>query len=174
MRRISRRTYLSVVGSGVSVTAASSTAAAADSESGSTDLSYGVGGYGAGGYGHPTTDDADNGDDEEPDTDPDPSPPRIGYVLLRDTSPPNPHVDLTVEWLVSHEQGTLRDVQIIVQTIDRTVVDDSVLVIDGTEATGSDSFRIKHGAGETYAVTLRVTDTSGAMVSQDAQIATHR
>lgn len=54
------------------------------------------------------------------------------------------------------------------------MIDGATITVDGGSASGSELFTIKHGAGETYAVTLRVTDDAGNTASDTATITTSR
>lgn len=98
--------------------------------------------------------------------------PTIERLRLADTSRPNPHVDLEVEWSVSHPDDALEGVRIVVRNDTDRLVDDTTVDVDGPSASGVEAFRIKHGAGETYVVTLTVGDQAGNVTEEDATIST--
>lgn len=162
--RILRRSYLKLLG--VSTVPLAVGGARASEGSG-----YGEGGYGEGGYGGIEDDDGtDDGDDdgEEPEI----GEPVIEYLHVADTSQPNPHVDLEVEWSVSHDDDALEEVRIVARTDNDRLVDSVTLAVDGSSASGSETFRIRHGSGETYVVSLTVRDQVGNMTGEDATIST--
>lgn len=98
--------------------------------------------------------------------------PVIESLHLRDTSSPNPHVDLEVDWSVSHDASALSEVELIVRNDNNRLVDGSTIAVDGAQASGSETFKIKHGSGEGYVVTLLVSDQAGNTERKDATIQT--
>lgn len=117
-----------------------------------------------------STEDTDTGKLLEFTTDePELAEPVIDRFKARDTSPPNPHVELDVDWAVSHDDGALEVVRIIVRDDAGSVIDRAETAVSGFHASGSETFEIKHGAGETYYVTLIVTDQAD-QATEDEQI----
>lgn len=98
--------------------------------------------------------------------------PVIESLTLSDTNSPSPHVDLQVEWSVSHDADVLSEVQLIVRNDNDRLVDGSTIAVDGAQASGSETFTIKHGSGEGYVVTLLVSDQAGNTEREDATIQT--
>lgn len=98
--------------------------------------------------------------------------PVIESLYVEDTSGPNPHVDLEVEWNISHNDDALEEVRIIVRNDNDRLVDGATIDVAGSSASGSEAFRIKHGSGETYVVTLTVIDRAENIVRENATINT--
>lgn len=145
-----RRTFVKLTGAAAgSLLASAASGSAAAAESG-----YGAGGYGEGGFG--------GSDDEQQDggTTTDVAP-VVDLLRVTESSPPNPHAELSVEWAVSDDGGNLEAVDIEVYDGNR-VVDSETVSTSGDAANGSTAFKIKKGAGSTYAVTLKVVDEAGA------------
>ena len=87
-----------------------------------------------------------------------------------DTSPPNPHVELDVDWTVSHDDGALEAVQITVRDGTGAVIDGTEIAASGFRESGSEAFKIKHGAGETYRVSLIVTDRANQTTEDERTV----
>lgn len=98
--------------------------------------------------------------------------PTIESLQATDTSPPNPHVDLEVEWSVSHPDDALEEVRIVVRNDNDRLIDGATVTVDGSSASGLEAFRIHHGSGETYVVTLTVSDQAGNVTQEDTTIST--
>lgn len=98
--------------------------------------------------------------------------PVIESLQVADTSGPNPHVDLEVEWSVSHPDDALEEVRIVIRNDNDRLIDGATVAVDGSSASGSEAFRIHHGAGETYVVTLTVSDRVGNVTREDTTIST--
>lgn len=150
--RVGRRSFFKLTGAATGsllVGAASGSAAAAES-------GYGADGYGEGGFG----DSSDDGQQDEEDSTTDEAP-EVDRLRVTESSPPNPHAELTVEWVVSDAGGNLESAEIDVYE-GRRVVDAETVSVSGDAASGSTGFRIKKGAGSTYTVTLSVHDAAGA------------
>lgn len=95
--------------------------------------------------------------------------PTIESLRVEDTSGPNPHVDLEVEWSVSHDDDALEEGRVTVRDGNDKPVDDATIDVTGSRGSGSETFRIKHGSGEAYVVTLTVGDRAGNTTSEDAR-----
>ncbi|MFC7224201.1 hypothetical protein ACFQKF_13855 [Halalkalicoccus sp. GCM10025322] len=100
------------------------------------------------------------------------SEPVIETLEVSDTSPPNPHVDLEVSWSVLHEDDALEEVRIIIRNDNGRLIDGATISVGGGSASGLETFRITHGAGESYAVTLSVSDQVGNVTREDTTIST--
>lgn len=98
--------------------------------------------------------------------------PTIGSLYVEDTSGPNPHVDLEVKWSVSHDDDALEEVRIVVRNDNDRLIDGATVDVAGSSASGSEVFRIKHGSGETYVITLIVRDQAENVVEENATIST--
>ncbi|AQL42606.1 hypothetical protein BV210_07740 [Halorientalis sp. IM1011] len=98
-------------------------------------------------------------------------PPAVERLSIRDTSGPNPHVDLAVDWRVTDPDSDLATVRITVRDGSGRVVADTRSV-SGSSAAGSLGERIKHGSGADYSVTVRVTDAAGNTATETDTLAT--
>lgn len=98
--------------------------------------------------------------------------PVVESLSGRDTSPPNPHVDLEVDWHVSHPDGALDEVELFIRNDNDRLIDGSTIAVSGSSASGSEMFSIKHGAGESYVVTLAVSDRADNIVRENVTIET--
>lgn len=98
--------------------------------------------------------------------------PAIKRLDLADTSGPNPHVDLGVDWCVTYEDGALAEVRLIVRNDNDRLLDGATISVDGSSAAGSETFKIKHGAGESYVVTLSVSDQAGNVTREEITLIT--
>lgn len=159
-----RRSYLQVVGVSAVSTAAASPAAATEH------TGYGESGYGETPYGGSDDSDGDDGDDTTDEI----GDPAVEYLALSDTSPPNPHVDLVTEWVVTHPDGELGDIEITIRTDAGTHVDTIAHIVSGSRAEGTEETEIKQGAGDVYVVTLVVTDSAGNTDSEMESLETSR
>jgi hypothetical protein len=89
--------------------------------------------------------------------------PTVERLEVTDISPPNPHVDLHVEWAVADQDGNLRDVTVTIHNGRGELVYENTTAVDGARASGTENpGRIKKGAGQTYAVALHVRDQEDA------------
>lgn len=100
-------------------------------------------------------------------------PPTIGRLTASDTSSPNPHVDLYVEWGVADADANLAEVTVTIRDGRDDVVYANTTAVSGGQASGSeDPKRIKKGAGQAYTVTLHVRDADGATTSEQRVVRT--
>lgn len=102
-----------------------------------------------------TDDGSDGGDDGGSSSGTAPS---IDSLRVVDTSGKNPHAELLVEWSVSDADGDLASVETVVADSRDRVQSRVSTNVSGGSASGSDEHRIKFGDGETYEVTVLVTD----------------
>lgn len=179
-----RRYYLTLVAAG----AIPATAIRAQAATG-----YGSGGYGEVEYGSGSGSDSDSGsgsDDDSTDDSDDTGDtgdgdsggvgdvvddyPEIQTFELSDTSPPNPHVALAVEWSVSHADSALAEVYVEARSQSGRVVGTSTTTVDGAEASGTDLFNIDHATGDTFVVSIFVTDTAENTTTDFARLDTTR
>lgn len=109
-----------------------------------------------------TGDGSDNGDGSDGEDDDGGSPsgtaPSIDSVGVGDNSGKNPHAELLVEWSVSDADGDLTTVETVVADRRDRVRSRASTNVSGESASGSDEHKIKFGDGETYEVTILVTD----------------
>jgi subtilisin len=89
------------------------------------------------------------------------SAPTIDSYAVTEAGSPNPHAEITADWNVGDTDGTLATV--VVDVLDSTgaVVSSSTTDVSGSDAAGTDEFQIKHSNGQTFDVTLTVTDAAG-------------
>lgn len=100
-------------------------------------------------------------------------PPTVERLDATDTSSPNPHVDLYIEWTVADQDGTLQEVTVTVRNGSGDVVYANTTDVSGGRVSGSDDpSRFKKAAGQTYTVTLHVQDQMGAATSQETTVQT--
>ncbi|GGO02307.1 hypothetical protein GCM10009030_36700 [Haloarcula pellucida] len=102
------------------------------------------------------------------------SPPAVDSLSARDTSPPNPHVELDVDWRVSDVDGDLDSVTVTVRDGGGRTVESVTQSVAGSSAGGSLVASIKKGAGETYTVTVTVRDAAGETASESTSVSTGR
>lgn len=87
--------------------------------------------------------------------------PAIDRFAVSEAGKPNPHARISVEWRVSDADGDLQRVSVEIRESDGQFVDSAARPAAGTTASDTDSFRVKHGGGTTYAVDLHVFDETG-------------
>ena len=95
--------------------------------------------------------------------------PVIERFSVSEAGSPNPHAEITVVWDVADADGDLASVEIDVSDSDGTV-QNVTWTLSGTTASDTDSFKIKHGGGKVYDVTLRVQDSAGNAVSDTKSV----
>ncbi|MFB6309788.1 MAG: S8 family serine peptidase [Salinirussus sp.] len=78
---------------------------------------------------------------------------------------PNPHAEITVDWEVSDADG---DLATVTSELDSGHTTSSS--IGGTSASGRHDYKIKHGGGQSYTVTLTVSDESGLSTSDSKTV----
>jgi len=152
---LNRRTYLKLAGSAAvpAAVAGAASGTAAASESGFGTGGYGLGGYGSSGGAEPTTNAA----------------PSVDEVLISESSPPNPHAEVTAFWAVSDEDEDLNTVVVSVYDESRRV-DSETISVRGATASGSNDFCIKKGAEQTFDVVVSVVDSRGEECSKTGTV----
>lgn len=129
-----------------------------------SDTGYGAGGYGEGPYGDEETDDTD-GD----------TAPAIETVAVEEDRTRSPHAEIDVAWVVSDDDGDLRSCSVeLFADSDGERVDSSTTDIDGASASGTESFTVKRGAGETYVVVVTAADANKNEASEERTVETDR
>lgn len=83
---------------------------------------------------------------------------------------PNPHAEISADWAVSDADGDLSAVTVSVSELSGATVRTSATSVSGGNASGSDSFDIKHSDVDIYDVTLRVEDSAGNVVSKTKSV----
>jgi subtilisin len=141
---VGRRAFVKAAG----VTMTSVAGIAAGGTATASDSGYGAGGYGEGGFGG-----AGEGTSGG-------AAPMVDHLSTNESSPPNPHAELTVDWAASDADSDLETVDIAVFDGTQAVLSETVSV-DGAAESVSSEFRIKKGAGSTFHVILSVTDAAG-------------
>lgn len=96
--------------------------------------------------------------------------PTIDYYDVVEAGSPNPHAEITVDWNVGDADGDLAQVEIAVYDDSGGIVDSSSHSVSGSDATGTDTFTIKHADGKTFDVTLAVSDSAGNRTSATQSI----
>lgn len=100
-------------------------------------------------------------------------PPTVDTYTVREDSPPNPHAEIYADWTVSDTEGGLETVLIEAYADGGTSpLESTTTSVDGAEASGSNTIKIKGGAGDTYRIELAVTDTSGAETIDERKLST--
>lgn len=87
------------------------------------------------------------------------SAPAIDSYSVSEAGSPNPHAEITADWSVSDADGNLDTVEVDVFDSSGRLVDSATTTVSGSSASGTDKFKIKHVDGQTFDVTLTVTDT---------------
>jgi hypothetical protein len=87
--------------------------------------------------------------------------PAVDSYAVTEAGSPNPHAEITADWSVSDADGDLERVVVAVLDASGTVVDEARTGVGGSDASGTDSFKIKKVRGATFDVRLTVTDVGG-------------
>ena len=115
-------------------------------------------------------DDADSGSTVSFSTDSSStSEPVIDRFSVSEAGRPNPHTNITVVWDVSDADGDLASVDIDISESSETV-SGVTWSLSGATASDTDSFEIKQSDGQTFDVTLTVTDSSGNSESASTSV----
>lgn len=114
--------------------------------------------------------DSDTGSTNSFTTDTSNSAPEIDSLSVSEAGSPNPHAEITVDWMVSDVDGDLSQVVIEVLDTSGNVVDASQTSVGGSSASGRDQFKIKHVNGESFDVTLSVTDAASNTTTQTKSV----
>ncbi|EMA70023.1 fibronectin type III domain-containing protein [Halorubrum kocurii] len=96
--------------------------------------------------------------------------PAVESFEVSEAGSPNPHAEISVDWIVSDTDADLRAISIWVDGADGTTVRSSETAVGSSNASGSESYRIKKGGGEMYNVTLSVEDDAGNTVSETRSV----
>lgn len=87
--------------------------------------------------------------------------PLIDSYSVTEAGSPDPHCEITAEWSVSDADGDLEAVGIEVVDAAGSVVMESTTSVSGDSASGTDTLTLKHVRGQTFDVTVTVTDAAG-------------
>jgi subtilisin len=93
------------------------------------------------------------------------TPPTVDRFEVVEAGSKNPHANITAEWDVSDADGDLSSVRVEAADSSGTVVDSATTSVSGDVAYDVDYFEIKHVRGETFDVTVTVTDAAGNSAS---------
>ena len=106
------------------------------------------------------------------DTEADPSDPEIDSYSVSERGSPNPHAEITAEWVVSDAAGDLDSV--LVEVIDSrgSVEASNRTAVSGERASGTDELRVKHARNERFDVRLLVADSHGNTASRTETVST--
>jgi hypothetical protein len=96
--------------------------------------------------------------------------PTIDGFDVTEAGSPNPHADITAQWTVSDADTNLSRVLVQVVDANGSVVDASRTSVSAETASNVDYFRIKQARGESFDVTLLVTDAAGNRVTDSASV----
>jgi len=91
--------------------------------------------------------------------------PSIDSYSVTEAGSPNPHCEITADWVVSDADGNLATVTVEVVDASGSLVDSAKTDISGSTASSTDGFKIKQVDGKTFDVALTVTDTDGNTVN---------
>jgi hypothetical protein len=97
------------------------------------------------------------------------SAPNIQRFSISEAGRPDPHAEISAVWNVSGSDNDLATVNIDITDSDGTVKG-VTWRLSGSEASDMDSFRVKNGDGQSFDVTLTVTDESGQSTVQKESI----
>jgi subtilisin len=118
------------------------------------------------GGGRTATDSASVAETEQTD-----SAPSVDRYAVTEAGSPNPHAEITAEWDVGDPDGDLETVALDVVDSSGSVADSTTHAVGGGDATGSDQFTLKHAGGQSFDVTLTVTDAAGNSRSETRTVA---
>lgn len=93
------------------------------------------------------------------------SAPSVDSYSVTEAGSPNPHCEITADWVVSDVDGNLATVTVEVVDASGLLVDSAKTDVSGSNAATTDNFKIKQVDGKTFDVTLTVTDTNGNTVN---------
>ncbi|WP_436347262.1 fibronectin type III domain-containing protein [Natronorubrum sp. FCH18a] len=96
--------------------------------------------------------------------------PTVDVLSGSEDSSPNPHAELAVDWRVTDADGDLSSVSVTIRDGSGQVVDRTLESVGGDVASGSLTEGVKHGAGDTYEVTLEVEDGTETVVTERTTI----
>lgn len=96
--------------------------------------------------------------------------PTIDSYSVTEAGSPNPHAEITADWNVSDADGDLAQVNLTVHDSTGDLRDAQRHSVSGADATGTDTFKIKHATGETFDVACTVIDTAGNRTSDSKQV----
>lgn len=97
------------------------------------------------------------------------SAPVINRFSVSEAGRPDPHAEVTALWDVTDTDGNLETVDIEVSDSNGTVQGVS-WTLSGSSAADTDSFKIKEGDGQSFDVTITVTDASGKSSSETKSV----
>lgn len=92
------------------------------------------------------------------------STPVIERFSVSEAGRPDPHAEVTAVWNVSDADGDLATVELEIADGSGTI-QGATWTVNGGSASDVDSFRIRDGDGDTFDVTITVTDAAGATTS---------
>lgn len=161
---VSRRNYLQLA----SAATASAVAATGIGSASFKGYQYGEGGYGKDEFGGNASDGGEStGEDSTDDASADPV---IEHFEVAERYRPSPHAELVIGWQVSDPDEALERVTITVAATDGEPLETKTIDVTGASASGVDEIKRKHGGGESYDVTLVVTDKYDNESSRETRI----
>lgn len=92
--------------------------------------------------------------------------PVVDQFTLSEKGRPNPHAQLSAEWQVSDEDGTLETVEFSVKDEQCGELESATVSVSDFSASGTESFNITHGGGGTYTCTITVVDSQSQTDSE--------
>lgn len=96
--------------------------------------------------------------------------PTIDNYIVTESGSPNPHAEITAEWDVGDIDGDLARVDIEVYDNRDVLRDSHTHSVNGSDAAGTDTFKIKHVRNETLDVVLSVTDTAENSATRSEEV----
>lgn len=97
------------------------------------------------------------------------STPVINRLSVSEAGRPDPHAEVTAVWDVSDADGDLANVDVVVSNTGDTVQQVNWSLF-GSSASDTDSFKIKDGDGQSFEITLTVSDQTGDAVSETVSV----
>lgn len=102
------------------------------------------------------------------------TPPAVDSYTVSERGKPNPHAQITADWVVSDVDGDLDSVVVEVFDSGGTLVGSARTNVSDSSESGTDEIKIKHVENQTFDVTLTVTDASGSTASRTETVTTSR
>lgn len=110
--------------------------------------------------GEGSNDETDAGTRASFETDGGDAAPTIDTLVVSEAGSPNPHAEITADWVVSDADADLDSVVVSVRNSDGDVLDAARTNASGATASNTDGFKFKHAGSQRFTVRLLVTDAA--------------